>query len=346
MLKNMLKNNKLKWLIGILGALGVATATGVTITINIQPNFESAEYKAEIEYADEQLPATIIDDRGETVETVEYNGEEIPTVEEVDGGLFKDEVTGVSVIDDEYTDLGAYIETFDTSTPEAFRDATLGLCVYASNYWGAQCVSLARSYWFSYAGRDVSTCGTGMAKGMMNCSEQNAGDDFVVYWADSKGDIQSGDWLVFDGGQYGHVGMALGPVVNGYVALLGENQGGRACEKGGAATNIINISIKNLIGFYRPKAYIKPEPTPPAPEPTPEPTPEPVGPCKRWEVKKGDTMGKIMKTCLGKVQWGAKMNEYAKHWYSVKYKKYPTVYDGWASKGRYGLFAGDIIEYR
>ena len=68
--------------------------------------------------------------------------------------------------------------------------------------------------------------------------------------------------------------------------------------------------------------------------------------CKRWEVKKGDTLGKIMKACLGKVQWGAKMNEYAKHWYSVKFKWYPTVYDGWASKGRYGLFAGDVIEYR
>lgn len=63
--------------------------------------------------------------------------------------------------------------------------------------------------------------------------------------------------------------MALGPVKNGYVALLGENQGGRYCQGGGAATNIINISIKNLIGFYRPKAYVKP-----APAPTPAPTPK------------------------------------------------------------------------
>ena len=38
------------------------------------------------------------------------------------------------------------------------------------------------------------------------------------------------------------VGMALGGVKNGYVALLGENQGGRACDSGGAATNIINIT--------------------------------------------------------------------------------------------------------
>lgn len=331
--------NTLKAVTGLVIATAAAAIVGAVVNINITKEGVTAE----IHYANEQLPATITDDRGETLETVEYNGVEIPTVEEVDGGLFKDEVTGVSVEGDGYTDLGAYVETFDTTTPETFRDATLGKCVYASNYYGAQCVSLARSFWWSYAGRDVSTCGTGMAKGMMNCAEQNAGDDFLIFWGYNG--IQDGDWIVFDGGQYGHVGMALGPVVNGYVALLGENQGGRACEKGGAATNIINISVRNAIGYYRPKAYIKPEPTPPAPEPTP--TPEPVvDQCKRREVKKGDTLGKIMKECKGKVEWGEKMNQYARLWYSVKYKLYPTVYDGWASKNGYGLFAGDVIEYR
>ena len=121
---------------------------------------------------------------------------------------------------------------------------------------------------------------------MMKCADQNAGNDFVVYWKDSYNKIQAGDWLVFDGGQFGHVGMALGGVVNGYVTLLGENQGGTACQGGGAATNIINISIKNLIGFYRPKAYIKPEP-----KPTPAPTPAPS--VETYTVKKGDTLGGI-----------------------------------------------------
>ena len=158
------------------------------------------------------------------------------------------------------------------------------------------------------------------------------------------GKIQSGDWLVFNGGQYGHVGMALGPVVNGYVALLGENQGGGYCQGGGAATNIINISIKNLIGYYRPKTYVKPEPKP-TPAPTPDPTPS-VDRCKKREVVKGDTLGKIMKECEGKIQWGSAMNEYASHWYSIKFKKYLTVYNGWTSQNGVGLFAGDTIEYR
>ena len=68
--------------------------------------------------------------------------------------------------------------------------------------------------------------------------------------------------------------------------------------------------------------------------------------CKTIEVKAGDTLGAIMKRCKGEIKWGEAMNEYARHWYSIKYALYPTVYDGWASLGRYGLFAGDVIEYR
>lgn len=208
--------------------------------------------------SDDPMPAFIEDDRGEIIEL-----ESIPTMEEVDGGQFKDKDTGVSVVEGEYKDLG-WSETFNVSSPESFKNETLNRCIIANNYYGAQCVSLARVFWWSYADRDVSTCGTGMAKGMMNCAAENAGDDFLVYGSEDKSEIQAGDWLVFDGGQYGHIGMALGPVVNGYVTLLGENQGGHSCGDGvgGSATNIININIKNLIGFYRPKAYIKPEPEP------------------------------------------------------------------------------------
>ena len=320
----------------IAGAL-IASVAGISVSLKA----EDGKVNANIEYSEEQLPATVTDDMGEVIQVDEINGEEIKTVEQVDGGLFEDKDTGVSATEGEYLDLG-WSEWYPTDTPEAFKNATLGKCIYANNRFGAQCVSLSRVYWWSYANRDVSTCGTGMAKGMMKCADQNAGDDFDVYWADSKDKIQAGDWLVFDGGQYGHVGMALGPLANGYVALLGENQGGTPCDGGGAATNIINLSIKNLIGYYRPKAYIKPEPKP---EPEPEPTPE-VNMCKVRTVKKGDTLGTIMKECRGEVKWGADMNDYASHWYSTTFKKYLTVYDGWASSNGVGLFAGDTIEYR
>ena len=328
-------SKKLIALITVVVLAVVGVITGVTVNVNITND----KFNATIEYSEEEVPAVIEGDQGEYTE-------EVPTIEEVDGGMFEDQQTGSATMEGEYEDMGAVIETFDTSSPVAFKNATIGKCVYANNKFGAQCVSLARSFWVSYAHRDVSTCGTGMAKGMMNCWQQNAGNDFTVFW--NADNIQAGDWLVFNGGQYGHVGMAMGPVVNGYVALLGENQGGAYCQGGGAATNIINISIKNLIGGYRPKAYIKPEPKP-TPAPTPKPTPAPapvVDRCKVRTVVKGDTMGKIMKECKGKITWGNAMNDYANHWYSTKLNKPVTVYYGWTHGTGYGLFAGDVIEYR
>lgn len=277
-----MKKSKIIALVVAIVLAIVGAITGATVNINI----EDEKYNASIKYSEEPQPAYVEDDKGEIVQE-----EAIPTVEEVDGGKFEDETTGVSTVEGEYEDLG-WSEWYPTETPQAFRNATLGKCIIAGNRYGAQCVSLSRVFWWSYANRDVSTCGTGMAKGMMNCATQNAGNDFDIYWKDSAWKIQAGDWLIFDGGQYGHVGMALGDVTNGYVALLGENQGGSACAGGGAATNIINISIKNLIGFYRPKAYNKPAPAPtPAPTPTPAPAPAEE---LTYTYKKGDYFSKVL----------------------------------------------------
>lgn len=256
--KKNTKQINIKLRIGFSAAIVIAALACICTPIII--NNLHAEFpiipEAILDISDEQLPGYITNDKGE-LEEVEI----IPTFDEVDGGLFEDKDTGVSVEEGEYSDLG-WSETYDVSSPEAFKNDTINKCIIANNYYGAQCVSLARVFWWSYADRDVSTCGTGMAKGMMECADENAGDDFLIFWANSVNSIQAGDWLVFDGGQYGHIGMALGSVVNGYVTLLGENQGGRPCEGGGAATNIINISVRKLIGFYRPKDYIIPEPEP------------------------------------------------------------------------------------
>lgn len=317
------KNTKLKWggIIAIIIAI-IAGITGASVNINI----EEGKTNATIIYAEEEIPAVIEDDLGEVVETTEIEGEEIPTVEEVDGGAFEDATTGVSAIEGEYDDLG-WSEWYNTSTPEAFKNDTLGKCIIANNVYGAQCVSLARVFWWSYADRDVSTCGTGMAKGMMNCAEQNAGNDFDIFWGNSN--IQAGDWLIFDGGQYGHVGMALGPVANGYVALLGENQGGHSCGQGvgGSATNIVNISIKNLIGGYRPKAYIKPEPTP-----EPEPTPAPIE--DGYLVVKGDTLGGIAR----KLGWYTGKKLFGNDGYAQKLAEYNGI------KNRGLIYPGQVIK--
>ena len=101
-----------------------------------------------------------------------------------------------------------------------------------------------------------------------------------------------------------------------------------------------NMNIEGWVwvvpGNYNPT----PEPTP---EPAPEPTPVPQTGCKEWNVKKGDTMSKIMLTCEGTVVYGEAMNRYADSWISQRYNKGNSVYYGWSHGTGYGLYAGDLL---
>lgn len=308
----------------VLGVFG--GAVGKTV-LTVETNDEGKtvvkiESENQIELSTESVP-TEIETADGVIETIDA-----PTVESVDTGNIAAECP-----EGEECGQGRYIYA-PTETPQAFKDYTIGQCWNTDGYYGAQCWDLGDLFWQNYAGRNLSTCGTGAAKGIWNCKEQNAGDEFELITDPAQ--LQVGDWVIFNNGTYGHVGMALGGYNGGYVALLGQNQGGYACEGGGSSTNIINISLKSFAGAFRPKSYIKPEPQP-------EPTPV-ADSCDRIEVKKGDTMGAIMKRCEGEIRWGEAMNEYAKTWKSTKYMLYPTVYDGWVSAGGYGLFAGDVIE--
>lgn len=242
-------------IIGVIGGMVITTTLTITdkdgTTTEIKTIIEPA---TSLTLGEETTITEVENDLGEIVE------ETYPTVEEIDGGKFEDEDTGISTTEGQYADLGA-IEEVDTSSPLAFKNSTLGRCIRANNIYGSQCVSLARAFWYDYAHRDVSTCGTGLAKGMMNCAEQNAGDDFEIIYDRSK--IIAGTWVVTDGSYTGHICMALGTVSPaGYVACLGEHQGGTPCPGGGAATNIVNLSMKNFLGGYIPKTYIPVEPEP------------------------------------------------------------------------------------
>lgn len=249
--KTKKKNNKINILQkSIIPAILAIIAGGIGITLAVNTNHGQLEVK--INYAAEPVE---VGDEGAF-------DEEIPTVEDIDGGgKFQDMINVDGSEPALNYELGE-IEKVDTSSPEAFKNSTLGRCIVANNYFGAQCVSLARAFWWSYAGFDVSTCGTGLAKGMMNCADENARDKFKVIWNTDQ--IQEGTWIVLDGSRTGHICMALGKVNSGYVTCLGENQGGIACDYGigGAGTNIINISVKNFIGGYTPREYIIPEPIP------------------------------------------------------------------------------------
>lgn len=321
-----IKTNYKKYLLS-LAVIVVAILSGAGIDIVIRPN-EDGEVVVETSFslhlASKQQPALV-----ETAEGEEVEEEDIVTVEEVSGNQLVDECN-----EGEECGKGKYIYA-PTETFTAFKDYTLGKCWDVDDHYGGQCWDLAALFWENYTndGRVLSTCGTGAAKGAWNCKEYNAGDEFALIY--NKEDIQAGDWIIFGSGEYGHVGMALGSYNNGYVTLLGQNQGGAACAGGGSSTNIINISLKSFVGAFRPKTYIKPDPEP-----------IPISGCVLWHVKRGDTMSKIMLDCEGTVVYGEAMDNYAKSWYSLIYKPGQSVYDGWHSKSGVGLYAGDDIEHK
>ena len=317
-----MKKKLIKIGIGIIIVV-ISILSGVGIDLAVRPSDDGVviDTSFSLHLSSTQLPALIEED-GETIED-----DNIVTVEEVESNL---EVE----CDGEECGLGKYIYA-PTSTWQEFKDYTLGKCWNTDGYYGAQCWDLADLFWQNYAGRNFSTCGTGTAKGSWNCKEYNAGDEFELITNPTT--LKSGDWLIFSSGKYGHVGMAVGNYNNGYIALLGQNQGGSSCEGGGAATNIINISLKSFVGAFRPKTYIEPEP---------EPEPIPITGCIKWHVLRGDTMSKIMLECEGTVKYGEAMDNYAKSWYSLIVKPNQSVYDGWHSSTGVGLYAGDDIEHR
>lgn len=290
------KTNKRDWAgLVVIIALSVAAAVGYmtnTATVEIKTS-EDGKIESSIVLAEEQVPTLITDSDGEEVEI------SAPTVQSVENTspIKSDECPA-----DKDCGKGSI---GDVSSPEAFKNSVLGKCIDTDGYYGSQCWDLANAFWLDYAGRWLDTCGTGAAKGTWNCKEKNAGNEFDLI-AD-KNSLQAGDIIVFGNGQYGHIGMSMGNTNGNYISLLGTNQGGAPCAGGGAVANVINISLDNFVGAFRPKSYIKTEPIP-----EPE-TPAPISNCSVWNLIKGDTMGKIQMTCEGFVDWST-MRAYADTW--------------------------------
>lgn len=262
-------------LCGVFMLVGTPTEEGF-ITLNGKPaeisegtqEFIAEAKKAYIEYAENAVPALLADGTYINVPTIDSIDDNNPienTETSTEGGR------------------GSYTWA-PTDTFDAFKDYTMGKCLNVDGAYGAQCWDLAAVFWMNYTddGRLPSTCGTGAAKGMWDCRDYNAGDEFDL--VHDKTDIQTGDYVITGNGTYGHVCQAAGPYNNGYVACLGQNQNGSACPGGGAATNIINLGLGGFLGAFRPKTYEKPEPSP---------TPTPSGDVTYTYVK-GDYFSKVL----------------------------------------------------
>lgn len=329
-----LKNINFKSVVLVIATLLLGLLLGKATTTTVEPVVDENGEVTDIivdtgftmELSDEQVP-TVIETEDGKIEVISA-----PTVEEVDGGNLNNTECDLSTED---CGRGAY-HYVDVTSPTTIKDSTYGQCIDVDGWYGSQCVDLTAAVSENMTGQRLTTCGTGAAKGMMDCWEQNAGSDFEVIWDATQ--LQPGDIVVLDGGNWGHVGIAMGGYNEGYVALLGTNQGGSACAGGGSSANLININLKNFLGAYRWKNYIQKEEE--------AETSLPVSNCKTWDVVKGDTMSKIMLECENTVRYGEAMDAYAKTWFSVLYMPNQSVYDGWKSKSGVGLYAGDTIEHR
>lgn len=249
---------------------GYVTLNGQDATISEETKewIEQAqkEYKATIVYSTESIPALLGD--GTTID--------VPTVESIDDPLVEESKSEAG--------RGSYIYA-PTGSFDEFKNYTIGKCWDLDGYFGAQCVDLHNLFQLNYTKdqRWLNLCGTGAARGIWQCKEANAGSEYDLIYNASE--IKTGDWVITNGGEWGHTCQAAGPYNNGYVACLGENQGGAACPGGGAATNIINLSMGTFLGAFRPKTYEEPQPTPPTPEPGDKIT---------YSYVPGDTFGNVL----------------------------------------------------
>ena len=312
--------------------LVLLTSISITITCLVTFNQGKPEIKitSKIEFSED-----VFDEEGN------IKLDAVPVVNDIDGGQIPENVESQN---DETRAEAARGYTVDISTPDTFINATYGECIYLNNPYGSQCYNTTALLMENQVGYYPSTCGTGGAKGIWDCRDYNArgnGDTHydLIY---NPEDLRKGDIWVSHNGEWGHTGMVADSpfYLNGvlYVPLYSTNQGGRNCELGGQASNIINMSTATFSGGLRWTGwdYLFEQPVDPIP----------VSNCVKWHVEQGDTMSKIMLECENTIEYGEAMNNYAKSWYSLIIKPGQSVYDGWRSENGVGLYYNDDIEHR
>lgn len=198
------------------------------------------------------------------------------------------------------SEVGGQGAVVPTGSWSEFYNAVNGRGYDVDGYYGAQCWDGAALFWLNAVGRSFSTGGTGAARGGWEAARAvNAGSEFNLIT--DRNAIQEGDWLVFGGSQWGHVGMAISGNLGGYVRLLGQNQTGTG---NGAPFNVINMSLGNFLGAFRLKRWHTSAPAPaPAPAPSPAPTPAPAATSSAPKV--GD---RVTTSSVRDVQNGAYLN--------------------------------------
>lgn len=260
-MRHSLGENKKSMVAIIIGGIIaiVGAVLGLNVAFNVNNGEAKLEVRTEIEYAGEEVPTLIETDTGE-IEVIDA-----PTVDFVDSGKVEE-----CPEESEECARGAVLPYLNITSPTTVYDSVINQCIDFDGAYGSQCYDLFAYFHWVYTGRWLSTNGTGAAYGIWDARAYNnpinpeTGLTYYEEISDTHS-LRPGDIAVFHNGFWGHVGIVLGYYNNGYIALLGTNQGGPACAGGGSVATVINMSLASFSGAFRPRIWIEPEPTP---EPT------------------------------------------------------------------------------
>lgn len=136
------------------------------------------------------------------------------------------------------------------SIEEFIAEYGVGIAVDTDGAYGAQCWDYANAFWLGQVNRVLQTGANHAASETWTASRTvNAGSEFTLIT--NPNNIKRGDWVVWGGGSYGHIALALAAPSNGKIRIIGQNQGGLPWPTGGAAANEIEMSTANILGAFR-----------------------------------------------------------------------------------------------
>lgn len=167
-----------------------------------------------------------------------------------------------------------------TNTYLAWKTAVAGNGYDADGSYGDQCWDLTAEFWHN-VGFPTGYPLTGPNHSAYECWSVNKDNNIsyngtqyfdLIY---NLSDVKQGDVVVFNGTQSnpaGHIGFAdedYNPSKNGYIAILGQNQGSGGTPPainnpaGGTTANVKDLYVvTDFLGAFRYKAWEQPTPPP------------------------------------------------------------------------------------
>lgn len=132
---------------------------------------------------------------------------------------------------------------------EFMRAYPLGSAIDVDGLFGIQCVDYANAFWVGQVGRQID-CGFANARGIWKVQRnKNAGGDFdfITSWSQLK----KGDWIVWDGGDFGHIAMAVDSPTGDTIRVWNQNVSGQKWPAGGATLSEDQNTSKHFLGAFR-----------------------------------------------------------------------------------------------